>query len=47
MEWLIEYDITKVDLKNEYGGGFVHHNVVTDKNVNLYYKTYKMRKGII
>ena len=27
-----------------FGGGFVHHNVVTDKNVNLYYKTYKNKK---
>jgi len=24
-----------------FGGGFKHHNVVTDKNVNLMYKTYK------
>jgi len=27
-----------------FGGGFKHHNVVTDKNVNLYYKTYKNKK---
>lgn len=24
-----------------FGGGFKHHDVVTEKNVNLYYKTYK------
>jgi len=28
-----------------FGGGFVHHNLVTDRNVNLYYKTYKERKN--
>ncbi len=27
-----------------FGGGFKHHNVVTDKNVNLMYKTYKELK---
>ena len=27
-----------------FGGGFRHHNVVTEKNVNLYYKTYKNKK---
>ena len=27
-----------------FGGGFKHHNVVTNKNVNLYYKTYKNKK---
>ena len=27
-----------------FGGGFKHHNVVTDRNVNLYYKTYKTKK---
>jgi len=30
-----------------FGGGFKHHNMVTDKNVNLYYKTYKNKKEII
>jgi len=30
-----------------FGGGFKHHNLVTDKNVNLYYKTYKNKKEII
>ena len=29
-----------------FGGGFKHHNLVTEKNVNLMYKTYKeMKKG--
>ena len=28
-----------------FGGGFKHHDVVTNKNVNLYYKTYKNKKG--
>ena len=27
-----------------FGGGFTHHNVVTDKNIDLYYKTYKNKK---
>lgn len=27
-----------------FGGGFKHHNHVTDKNVNLHYKTYKAKK---
>lgn len=27
-----------------FGGGFTHHNVVTDRNVDLYYKTYKNKK---
>lgn len=27
-----------------FGGGFKHHNVVTEKNVNLHYKTYKELK---
>ena len=27
-----------------FGGGFKHHNFVTDKNVNLHYKTYKNKK---
>ena len=28
-----------------FGGGFKHHNLVTDKNVNKYYKEYKLRKN--
>lgn len=28
-----------------FGGGFKHHDVVTNKNVNLFYKTYKNKKG--
>lgn len=27
-----------------FGGGFKHHNVVTERNINLYYKTYKEMK---
>ena len=27
-----------------FGGGFKHHDVVTEKNVNLFYKTYKAKK---
>lgn len=27
-----------------FGGGFKHHNVVTEKNVNLMYKTYLEKK---
>ncbi len=27
-----------------FGGGFKHHNVVTNKNVNKYYKEYKLIK---
>lgn len=27
-----------------FGGGFKHHDFVTDKNVNLHYKTYKEMK---
>lgn len=27
-----------------FGGGFKHHNVVTDRNVNLMYKTYMNMK---
>jgi len=27
-----------------FGGGFKHHDVVTERNVNLYYKTYKSKK---
>ncbi len=26
-----------------FGGGFKHHDHVTEKNVNLYYKTYKAK----
>ncbi|MFH1151682.1 MAG: putative metallopeptidase [Nanoarchaeota archaeon] len=28
-----------------FGGGFKHHNVVTEKNVNLMYKTYISKKN--
>jgi predicted metallopeptidase len=28
-----------------FGGGFKHHDYVTDKNVNLMYKTYKTKKN--
>jgi predicted metallopeptidase len=28
-----------------FGGGFKHHNFVTEKNVNLMYKTYKTKKN--
>jgi len=28
-----------------FGGGFKHHNFVTEKNVNMYYKEYKKRKN--
>jgi predicted metallopeptidase len=27
-----------------FGGGFKHHNIVTDKSVDLHYKTYKSKK---
>ena len=27
-----------------FGGGFRHHNWVTEKNVNLHYKTYREKK---
>ena len=27
-----------------FGGGFRHHDHVTDRNVNLHYKTYKAKK---
>jgi len=27
-----------------FGGGFVHHNMVTNKNVNLHYKSYINKK---
>lgn len=37
-------------IPNTFGGGFRHHNWVTDKNVNLMYKTYlekkKQKQGI-
>jgi predicted metallopeptidase len=28
-----------------FGGGFKHHNFVTEKNVNLHYKAYKKMKN--
>ena len=28
-----------------FGGGFKHHNFVTNKNVNIYYKEYKKKKN--
>jgi len=28
-----------------FGGGFKHHNFVTEKNVNMMYKTYQEKKG--
>jgi len=28
-----------------FGGGFKHHNFVTDKNVNKYYKQYKLKEN--
>ena len=32
-------------IPNTFGGGFKHHNWVTEKNVNLHYKTYlEMKK---
>ena len=31
-------------IPNTFGGGFKHHNWVTEKNVNLHYKTYKEKK---
>jgi predicted metallopeptidase len=31
-------------IPNTFGGGFRHHNFVTDKNVNMMYKTYKAKK---
>lgn len=32
-------------IPNAFGGGFKHHNWVTEKNVNLHYKTYlEMKK---
>lgn len=29
-----------------FGGGFRHHDFVSDKNVNLHYKTYKAKIGL-
>lgn len=31
-------------IPNTFGGGFKHHNWVTEKNVNLHYKSYKEKK---
>jgi predicted metallopeptidase len=31
-------------IPNTFGGGFRHHDWVTEKNVNLHYKTYKSKK---
>lgn len=31
-------------IPNTFGGGFKHHNFVTEKNVNLMYKSYKEKK---
>ena len=31
-------------IPNTFGGGFKHHNWVTEKNVNLMYHTYKEKK---
>ena len=31
-------------IPNTFGGGFRHHNWVTEKNVNMHYKTYKDNK---
>jgi len=28
-----------------FGGGFKHHDFVCNKNINKYYKEYKMKKG--
>ncbi len=28
-----------------FGGGFKHHDFVTDKNINMFYKEYKRRKN--
>jgi len=28
-----------------FGGGFKHHNWVTDKNINMFFKEYKRRKN--
>jgi predicted metallopeptidase len=32
-------------IPNTFGGGFRQHNWVTEKNVNMHYKTYKSKKG--
>jgi predicted metallopeptidase len=32
-------------IPNSFGGGFIHHNFVTDKIVNQVYKEYKKRKN--
>jgi len=32
-------------IPKSFGGGFRHHNFVTDKNVNLYYREYKGKKN--
>ena len=32
-------------IPNTFGGGFKHHNFVTEKNVNMMYKTYVNKKG--
>lgn len=32
-------------IPNTFGGGFKHHNFVTEKNVNLMYKEYKKKKN--
>ncbi|MFC1682341.1 putative metallopeptidase [Nanoarchaeota archaeon] len=50
-EKLSEEDQTKtvihelMHIPNTFGGGFKHHNWVTEKNVNLMYKTYKAKKS--
>lgn len=31
-------------IPKSFGGGFKHHNFVTNKNVNKYYKEYKKKK---
>jgi predicted metallopeptidase len=31
-------------IPNTFGGGFKHHNWVTERNVNMHYKTYKEKK---
>ena len=31
-------------IPNTFGGGFKHHDWVTEKNVNMMYKTYKAKK---
>ena len=32
-------------IPKSFGGGFIHHNFVTEKNVNNFYKLYKYKKG--